>query len=112
MSAPTKGKKATWSGVYVSDRPRDLLGLTLALEADFDAFIGFTGRDQAGTVKQKNVLYYNSASAPTLEDYGVLPIGTIVIAPLLTAPKIFIKKLSSTVAAVTDWFGITAVVES
>ena len=113
MATPTKGKKSTWSGIYVSDRPSDVLGLTLALEANFDNFIGFTGRNQAGVTKQQNVLFWNSATAPDLEDYGALPTGTIIVAAILTdAPKIYIKHASSAVPVVGDWFGITAVVET
>jgi hypothetical protein len=106
MGSPTKGKKSTWSQLYVSDRPRDLFGLSLAEEADFDAFIGFTGRDQDGNVVQKNIIYWNSATAPDLEDYADFPIGTIIVAPKLTASKIYMRKAKSSPSVVGDWYGV------
>ena len=107
MSTKT-GKRANWSGLYVSDRPRDLLGLTEAQEETIDQFIGFVGKDQGGEVKNANILVYTGTSAPTLTDYANTPKGTIIIAPFLTHSTLFVHRLQSTPAVVGDWEKIVA----
>jgi len=107
MSTKT-GKRANWSGLYVSDRPRDLLGLTEAQEETIDQFIGFVGKNQDGEVKNANLLIFTGTSAPTITDYANTPKGTIIIAPFLTHSLIYVHKSQSTPAVVGDWEVFTA----
>src|SRR5690606_20247964 len=98
------GRRANWSSLYQSDRPQDILGLTQAQEEDFGNIIGFQGRKQDGTAKSTFVLVYDSADALTLTDYAETPIGTVIIAPKITKPTIFIHKAQSSPAVVGDWY--------
>ena len=102
------GTRATHSVINTSDRPRDILGLTKAQEADFSQFLGFTGRNQAGDTKSTNILFYPDTSAPTLTDYAATPLGTIIIAPFLAHSAIYIHKAASSPAIVGDWEVFTA----
>lgn len=105
-------KRANWSGLIVSDRPSDEFGLSATQEDDFENITGLIGKDQANSIKQKGILFYNKTAAPTLTDYANIPLGSIIIAPYLTAPKIYIKKLASSTPAVSDWFSVALTVES
>ncbi|MEM3091550.1 MAG: hypothetical protein QXD05_00230 [Candidatus Pacearchaeota archaeon] len=102
------GKRASWSSTYESNRPRDILGLTKAQEEKISQFIGFVGKDQSENEQKTFVLIYNGTTAPTLTDFAATPIGTIIIAPKLNAPKIYIHKTKSTIPAVSDWYSFTA----
>jgi len=106
------GKRGNWSGIYAGDRPQDVLGLTQAQEAKLNNIIGFVGKDQNKEVKTFNVLVYKGSTAPTLTDFASTPIGTVIIAPELATPKIYIHHAKSATPATTDWFGITTVQES
>lgn len=101
-----KGKRMNWSGIYVSDRPSDVLGLTQAQEAKLSQIIGFVGKDQAGVVQTKFILEYPGTSAPTVTDFASTPIGTEIHCPKLSAPRIYIHKVQSSPAVVGDWYYI------
>jgi len=101
------GKRAGWSSLYESDRPRDILGLTEAQEGTLSQFIGFTGKDQNGKENKTFILKYEGTTAPTLTNYAETPIGTIIIAPKLATPKLYIHKTKSTPAVAGDWYSLT-----
>ena len=105
-------KRATWSVPYVSDRPRDILGLPADQEAKFSNFIGFAGKNQDAEAKTFNVVVYDGTAAPTLTDFAALPVGTVIIAPFLATPKIYVHKTKSDPAVVGDWYGLTFTQES
>lgn len=100
------GKRANWSSLYQSDRPQDILGLTQAQEDDFGNIIGFQGRKQDGSAKSAFILVYDETDALTLTDYATTPIGTIIIAPKIAKPTIYIHKAQSSPAVVGDWYEI------
>lgn len=101
-------KRAGWSTIYISDRPLDILGLTATQEDDFDQFLGLSGKTQDGSASEKFVLYYNKTSNPTLTDYASTPIGTVIIAPNIAVPKIYVHKAKSSTPVVGDWFVFTS----
>lgn len=98
------GKKMGWSQLYQGDRPEDVLPLERANAAKLAQAIGFAGHDQEGNESEQFILTYTSSDAITLTDFAKVPIGTIIIAPKITKPTIFIKKLASSPAAASDWF--------
>lgn len=108
------GPMANWSYVYIGSRPREIIKIAQAVEADCKQFVGFSGKKQDGTPQDSFIVYWDSATAPTLEDdFDTAPIDTIIIAPRLTAaPKIYIRHAVSSPSVVGDWFGITAVAET
>lgn len=105
-------KRAGWSIPYTSDRPQDILGFTAEQEADFSNIFGLSGHNQTGAGKDTFILFYDGTSAPTLTDYASTPIGTVIIAPKLAVPKIYIHNKKSETPVAGDWFGITAVAET
>ncbi len=100
------GKRAVWSSLYQSDRPRDILGLTEAQEAKIKQFIGLTGKDQDGNESQLFVLKYEGTDAPIVTDFATTPIGTVILCPKLSAPRIYIHKAQSTTPVIGDWYYI------
>ena len=97
------GKRAGWSSIYQSDRPRDILGLTEAQEATLKQFFGITGKDQDGEENQIFTCKYEGTSEPTLTNYATTPVGTIIIAPFLVHSKIYVHKTQSASPVVGDW---------
>lgn len=100
------GKRAGWSSLYQGDRPRDILNLTEDQEATLSQILGFTGKDQDENESKLIVLVYDGTDAPTMTDYANTPIGTIVLCPLLSAPRIYIHKAQSSTAVIGDWYYI------
>ncbi len=100
------GKRAVWSSLYQSDRPRDILGLSEVQETKISQFIGLAGKDQDGNESQLFVLKYEGTSAPTVTDFATAPIGTVILCPKLSAPRIYIHKAQSSPAVVGDWYYI------
>ena len=100
----TKGKRANWSGLIVSDRPRDKFKMTVSEDATLENILGVTGRDQDGDVQDKGILWYGGTTAPTLTNYDDTPVGTILIAYNLSAPRIYIHKAQSSPAVAGDWY--------
>lgn len=103
------GKRAGWSHPYVGDRPRDVLGLTKDQEATISQFIGFFGKDEDDNKQEQFILRYDGTDAPTLTNYASTPIGTVIIAPKLATPTIYIHKAQSEPGVVGDWYKIAGV---
>ncbi len=97
-------KRADWSSVYRSKRPRDILDLTEEHEITLRQFFGLTGRDHEGNLSQIFILKYGGVIDPVLTDYPNLPVSTMVICPKLSTPKIFIRKIKSTPMNINDWY--------
>ena len=103
------GKRAKWGSLYQGDRPRDILNLTEDEEATLAGMFGFTLNDQDDNEAKQVFLRYDSATAITLTNYADTPIGTVIIAPKLTTPTIFVHKAQSSPGVVGDWYKIEGV---
>ncbi len=101
-------KRADWSSVYRSKRPRDILDLTEEQESTLRQFFGLTGRDRDGKISQIFIINYEGTVEPTVTDYPNLPMNTILICPRLLTPKIFIRKTQTIPANVNDWYVFTS----
>jgi len=100
------GPKPGWSQMMYSDNPADLYGLSKAEAETIAQFFGFVGHDVAGDYTETNFMRFDGTSAPTLTNYADMPIGTVIICPKLTAPRIYIHKAQSTPGVVGDWYYI------
>lgn len=98
------GPKPGWSSPIFSDNPADYYGLTKVQATTIAQFLGFIGKDVTQTEHEFNVLIYDGTSAPTLTNYAVMPIGTMIICPKLTKSSIYIHKAQSSTPVVGDWF--------
>lgn len=97
------GKRATWSYIYVGDRPREILGLTEAQEADISQFIGFSAKDQDGNSKDHFELVYEGTDAPTLTNFASTPVGTIIWCPNVADVSHYIHQAKTDTPVVGDW---------
>lgn len=98
-----KGKRANWSSLYQSDRPRDILQLTEAQEATVKQFIGFGGKDQDGNERKLFIIVSDATSQPTLTDFANTPIGTIIFTPKIASILGYQHQAQSSPAVIGDW---------
>lgn len=97
------GHKPGWSCVKQSDNPQDQYGLTAVNTAKLSQFIGFSGKDVAQDAKELLIVTYEGTSNPTVTDFALLPLGTLLVCPFLSAPRIYIKKAATASPAIGDW---------
>ena len=102
------GKRANWSTPITSSRPRDILGLSLAAEANISQFIGWSGADQDDNAQEQFILVYNGTTAPTLTDYATTPIGTVILTPQLASVSHYIHQAQSATPVKGDWKVVAA----
>lgn len=95
------GKRAEWSSFYKSDRPRDVLGLTQAQEALTQQFIGFSGHDQQGEPATFSIIVHKGSTID-LATYATVPVGTLVITPLVAGSFAY-QRITKVAGANTDW---------
>lgn len=100
------GPKPGWSSPIFSENPADLYGLTKAQAEKIAQFIGFMGKDVAQADHEFNVWIYDGTDAPTVTDFAVSPIGTVLVCPKLTKSRLYIHKAQSSPAVVGDWYYI------
>ncbi len=73
------GNRANWSVQYVSDAPRDVLGLTQQQEETVSQFVGFIGTNANEEKKVLNILVVEGVV--NLANYATVPVGTIILTP-------------------------------
>ena len=103
MSTDKLGKRSTWGVLVTSDRPRDVLNITEAVEAKVSQAIAFASSNQSGEEVLIPRLVWNDSSAPA--DFAVfadLPVGTVIETPLIAS--IFgYQKIAKSADNATDW---------
>lgn len=97
------GQMANWSYPYVGGRPRDILGISEAVEAKCKQFIGWSGKSPDGTPTDHFTIIVLPAETLDLTDFAATPIGTRVEHDGGTHPTIAIHKAKSDPAVVGDW---------
>lgn len=100
------GQYSNWSYVYVGDRPRSILKLTEAAEAEMKQFIGFSGKSPNGDPADQFIMTFDGDAEPDLTDYADTPIGTIILTPKIANVFCYQHQAQSTPAVVGDWASV------
>ena len=104
MAEEKLGKRAAWSVMYASDRPRDVLKLSETQEATLKQFIGFSAMNQNGDAVDQFILTTDETSVD-LTDYPDVPIGTIILTPKVSGVA-FDQRIAQATAGASvnaDW---------
>lgn len=94
------GNRANWSVQYVSDAPRDVLGLTQQQEETVSQFIGFIGTNANEEKKVLNILVVEGEV--NLANYASVPVGTIILTPRNTSVFCY-QRVNATNGGNGDW---------
>jgi len=100
------GLMAGWSYPYVGGRPREVLKITEAVEANCSQFWGWSAKDAEGNSAEHFEIEWGLDSAPTVTDFANTPIGTIIWTPELANIAGYQHQAQSSPAVVGDWASI------
>lgn len=104
MAGEKLGKRAGWSFMHASDRPRDVLKLSKDQEATIKQFIGFSAMDQDGDPVDQFIMTTDATSVD-LTNYPDVPIGTIILTPKVSGVAFYQRIAQATAGASVnaDW---------
>lgn len=103
MAEDKLGKRSTWGVLVTSDRPRDVLKVTEAVEAKIMQASALASLNQAGEeVLIPRVIWGDSSAPADFAVFNDLPVGSTIETPLVSG--IFgYQKISVANGSVLDW---------